>query len=62
MTIEELARFGLFIMAFSGGFLGTGLVGAIMSFGKNDDGLLFFGSWITSLIVIAIMAQYMWTG
>ena len=62
MTIEELARFGLFIMALVGGFLGTGLVGAIMSFGKNDEELLFFWSWITSLIVIAIMAQFMWRG
>ena len=62
MTIEELARFGLFVMAFVGGFFGTGIVGAIMSFGKNDNDLLFFWSWITSLIVIAIMAQFMWRG
>ena len=60
MTIEELARFGLFVMAFVGGFFGTGFVGAII--GKNDEELLFFCSWITSLIVIAIMAQFMWRG
>lgn len=62
MTIEELARFGLFIMALVGGFLGTGLVSAMMNFGKNDDEGFYLWSWITSLIVIAIMAQFMWRG
>ena len=62
MTIEELARFGLFIMSFVGGFLGTGLVGAIMNFGTDDDEIFYLWSWLTSLIVIAIMAQYMWKG
>ena len=64
MTTEELARFGLFIMVFAGSFMGTGLAGAIMSFGfgEDDNELLFFWSWLISLIVIAIMAQFMWRG
>lgn len=62
MTTEELARFGLFVIVFIGGLLGTGFIGAIIALIFNNDAIISIGAWFTSLIVIAIMAQFIWKG
>lgn len=58
MTTEELARFGLFVIVLIGSLFGTGFVGAIFALIFNDDKIIFIMAWFTSLIVIAIMAQF----
>ena len=60
MTTEELARFGLFVIVFIGSLLGTGFIGAIVALVFNNDAIIPIGAWFTSIIIIAIMAQFIW--
>jgi len=62
MSVEELARFGLFVIVLIGSFLGTGFIGAIFALSFNNDEIISIVAWFTSLIVIAIMAQFIWKG
>ena len=60
MTTEELARFGLFVIVFIVSLLGTGFIGAIVALVFNNDASIPIGAWFTSIIIIAIMAQFIW--
>ncbi len=60
MTTEELARFGLFVVVLIGSLFGTGFIGTIFALIFNDDEIIFTMAWFISLIVIAIMAQFIW--
>lgn len=62
MTTKELARFGLFVLVLIGGFLSTGFIGAIIALVFDNDEIISIGAWFTSLIIIAIMAQFIWKG
>jgi len=60
MTTEELARFGLFVIVLIGSLFGTGFIAAIIALAFNNDEIISIVAWFTSLIVIAIMAQFIW--
>lgn len=60
MTTEELARFGLFVIVFIVSFLGTGFIGTAVALVFNNDAIIPIGAWYTSVIIIAIMAQFIW--
>lgn len=62
MTTEELARFGLFVIVLIGCFLGTGFIGAIIAVVFNNDAIIPIVAWFISIIIIAIMAQFIWKG
>ena len=45
---------------FIGSLLGTGFIGAIVALVFNNDAIIPIGAWFTSIIIIAIMAQFIW--
>lgn len=58
MTVNDLARVGVFVMSFIGFALGTGFIGAMMSL--DDPDYIPLASWIVGMIVYGFTVTFMW--